>query len=194
MISETVRQRTQAGRRQRSWVRRAGRLAGLLALLGVLALLGLLLATMAAPRLWGYQSYVIYGSSMEPAIKLGSLVVAKPVKVDDLQVGDIIVFRSPGNGVTLTHRIVEVREEDGQRHFLTKGDASNDGDTVEVSLEDGVQQVAHHLPYLGYFVHFARSTIGIILLIALPALGLLALQLTNGRQGARKDREASGEA
>ncbi len=194
MISETARPRTQAGRRQRSWLRWAGMLAGLLALLGVLALLGLLLATMAAPRLWGYQSYVIYGSSMEPAIKLGSLVVAKPVKVDDLQVGDIVVFRSPGNGVTLTHRIVEVREEDGQRHFLTKGDASNDGDTVEVSLEDGVRQVAYHVPYLGYFVHFARSTIGNILLIALPALGLLALQLTNGRQGARKDREASGEA
>ncbi len=155
-----------------------------------MALLGTLLVA-ALPSLWGYQSYVIYGSSMEPAIKLGSLVVAKPVKVDDLQVGDIVVFRSPGNGVTLTHRIVEVREEDGQRHFLTKGDASNDGDTVEVSLEDGVRQVAYHVPYLGYFVHFARSTIGIILLIALPALGLLALQLTNGR-GPRQ--QAAAEA
>ncbi len=121
MISETARPETPTGGRGRRWTHWAIRLAGLLALLGVLALLSLLLATMAAPRLWGYQSYVIYGSSMEPAIKLGSLIVAEPVKVDGLQVGDVVVFRSPGNGVRLTHRIVEIREEDGQRRFLTKG-------------------------------------------------------------------------
>ncbi len=181
MIRETARPEAQVGRRQRRWTRRATRLAGVLASLGVLGLLSLLLVTMAAPRLLGYQSYVIYGSSMEPAIKLGSLVVAEPVKVDDLQVGDIVVFRSDGNGTTVTHRIVAIREEDGRRFFQTKGDASNEADPREVSLENGAQQVAYHLPYLGYFVHFARSTIGILLLIALPAVGLLALQLTQGR-------------
>lgn len=194
MISETVRPRTQARLRQRSWVRWAGMLAGLLALLGVLTLLSLLLVTMAAPRLLGYQSYVIYGSSMEPTIKLGSLVVAKPANVDDLQVGDIVVFRSDGNGTTVTHRIVAIREEDGRRFFETKGDASNGADPAEVGLENGAQQVAYHLPYLGYFVHFANSITGIMLLVILPAIGLLALHLTNSREGARQDRQAAGEA
>jgi signal peptidase len=179
MISGTARPEAQAGRRQRRWTRGgATRLAGVLALLGVLGLLSLLLMSMAAPRLLGYQSYVIYGSSMEPAIKLGSLIVAEPVKVDDLQVGDIIVFRNDGNGTTVTHRIVAIREEDGRRFFQTKGDASNGADPAEVSLDDGAQQVAYHLPYLGYFVHFANSITGIILLVILPAIGLLALQLT----------------
>ena len=178
MISETATAEGQARGRQRKW----SRAVGALAVLGVLGLLALLLAA-ALPRLWGYQSYVIYGSSMEPAIKLGSLVVAEPVNVDDLQVGDIIAFRSP-NEVTVTHRIVGVREEDGQRYFQTKGDASNDADPQDVSLENSAQQVAYHVPYLGYFVHFAKSTTGIILLIALPALGLLALHLTNSRKAA----------
>ncbi len=193
MISETARQETQAGGRQRSWARAAARLAGVLAFLGVLGLLALLLATMAAPRLLGYQSYVIYGSSMEPTIKVGSLILAKPAPADDLQVGDIVVFRGSGNGTMLTHRIVAIRQEDGQRHFLTKGDASNGADPQEVSLEDGAQRVAHHVPYLGYFVDFAKSTTGMILLVVLPALGLLALQLTKSRQAAAKDREAVGE-
>jgi signal peptidase len=193
MISETARPETHAGARRRTWARGAGRLAGLLALLGVLALLGLLLAAAVAPRLWGYQTYVIYGSSMEPTIKLGSLILAKPVEADDLQVGDIIVYRG-GNETTVTHRIVGIREEDGHRFFLTKGDASNGSDPLETHLEGGVHRLAYHVPYLGYFVDFANSTPGIILLVALPALGLLALHLTNGRERAGQDRKAAGEA
>jgi len=181
MISETAcpepaegaRPEIQAGGRQRTWARGAGRLAGRLAILGILGVLGLVLVTAAAPRLWGYQTYVIYGSSMEPTIKLGSLIVAESVSADELQVGDIIVFRSPSNGIMVTHRITGVREEDGQRYFQTKGDASKGGDLLEVTLEDGAQQVAYDLPYLGYFVHFAGSTTGIILLVVLPAAGLL---------------------
>ena len=193
MISETARPETPAGGRQRSWVRWAARLTGLLPFLGVLALLALLLATMAAPRIWGYRTYVIYGASMEPTIKVGSLILAKSVSADDLEVGDIITFRG-GNDTTVTHRITGVREEDGNRFFLTKGDASNGADPLETHLEDGVRQVAYHLPYLGYFVHFAKGPLGIILLVALPALGLMALQLTKNGERAGKDREAAGEA
>ena len=191
MISETARPETRAGGRRRSWTRGAGRLAGVLAFLSVLGLMGLLLVTAAAPRLWGYQTYIIYGSSMEPTIKLGSLILAKTANVGDLQVGDIIVFRS-GNETTVTHRIVGIREEDGQRYFKTKGDATNGADPQEVRLEGGVHRLAFKLPYLGYFVDFAKSTTGMILLVVLPALGLMALHLTNSREGA--GQEAAGEA
>ena len=183
MISETAKPEMRAGRRQGKWVQWAGRLARLLVALATLALLGALLAA-ALPRLWGYQSYVIYGGSMEPTIKVGSLILAKPANLDDLEVGDIIAFRSP-NEVTVSHRIVGIREEDGQRYFQTKGDASTGGDPTEVSLEDGVHRLAYKLPYLGYFVDFAKSTLGIVLLVVLPAARLVALQLTQGR----KDRD-----
>ena len=193
MISETARPDIPAGGRQRSWTQWAGRLARLLVIIGTLALLGTLLAAAVVPRLCGYQTYVIYGSSMEPTRKLGSLILAKPVEEDDLQVGDIIVFRG-GNETTVTHRITGIREEDGQRFFLTKGDASNGSDPLETHLEGKANRLAYHAPYLGYFVDFAKSTPGIILLVALPAIGLLALHLTNSREGAVKDREAAGEA
>ena len=192
MISETVRPETAADGRGRSWTQWAGRLARLLVIIGTLALLATLVAAVTVPRLWGYQTYVIYGSSMEPTIKLGSLIVAKSVSVDDLEVGDIITFRSSGNETTVTHRIVGVRHEDGQHYFKTKGDAINRADPLEIQLEDGVRQVAYHLPNLGYVVDFAKGPLGIILLIALPALGLLALHLTSER--ARTDRQAAGEA
>ncbi len=189
MITETARPRRQAVSQRGQWARRGGgpgRLAAAVPLLGLVALLGLLLVTAALKPL-GYNSYVIYGSSMEPTIKVGSLILARPAEVDGLEVGDIIAFQSPGNGVTVTHRIVAVREENGQHYFQTKGDASNGGDPQEVRLEDGVQELAYDLPYLGYFVHFAKSTMGMILLLVLPAAGLLALHWTENRQAAADD-------
>jgi len=83
-------------RLMRAWDHGLGKAVGLLGLLACLALLGALLAA-AVPKFWGYNSYVIYTSSMEPTIGVGSLVVAKPVAVADLQVGDVIVFQVPGN-------------------------------------------------------------------------------------------------
>jgi len=192
MISETARPETQAGGRQRTWARGAARLAGLLAFLGVLGLLGLVLVTAAVPRLWGYQTYVIYGSSMEPTIKLGSLIVAEPVDTGELELGDIIVYRSPSNETTVTHRIVGVREEDGRRYFQTKGDASNGGDPLETNLENGVQQVAYDLPYVGYFVDFAGSTLGIVLLLVLPAAGLLLSYWSKHRRPQPQAEAAEG--
>ena len=193
MISETARPETPAGGRGRRWTQWAARLAGLLPFLGVLALLALLLATMAAPSLWGYRTFVIYGSSMEPTIKVGSLIAAKSVSPDDLEVGDIITFRSRGNETTVTHRITGIRQEDGHRFFLTKGDASNGADPLETHLEGEVNRLAYRLPYLGYVVHFAKSPLGIVLLVALPAIGLLALQLTNGRRPRQQAAEAPPE-
>ena len=192
MISETAKPEMRAGRRQGKWVQWAGRLARLLVALATLALLGALLAA-ALPRLWGYQSYVIYGSSMEPTIKVGSLILAKPVDVADLQVGDIIAFRTP-NEVTVTHRIVGIREEDGQHYFKTKGDATNGADTTEVRLESGVHRLAYKLPYLGYFIDFAKSPAGIILLIALPAAALLALSWSKQRRPRHQAEAEAAEA
>lgn len=194
MIGKMARPETQAGGRQQRWSEGAARLVGLLVALGALALLVALVAS-ALPRLWGYQSYVIHGTSMEPSIKVGSLILAKPVDVDDLQVGNIIVFRSPGNGTTVTHRIMGIREEDGHHYFQTKGDASNGTDPREVHLEDGVHRLAYQLPYLGYFVNFAGSALGIMLLVVLPALGLAALQLTkSGEAAAKGQATAKGHA
>ncbi|MDP2674684.1 MAG: signal peptidase I [Dehalococcoidia bacterium] len=193
MITETATPEGLAGSRREHWARWAGRLGGALAFLVVGGLVGLLLLTAVMPRLSGYQTYVIYGSSMEPTIKVGSLILAKPAEVDGLEVGDIIAFQSPGNGVTVTHRIVGVREENGQHYFRTKGDASNGGDPQEVRLEDGVQELAYDLPYLGYFLHFAKSTTGMILLLVLPAAGLLALHWTKNREAGANNQETVGE-
>jgi signal peptidase len=98
------------------------------------------------------------------------------VDVEDLRVGDVITYRSPGNHTTLTHRIVDMRQENGEWVFKTKGDASLGPDPSEVILRGQVTKMVFDIPYLGYVVDFARSTPGIVLLLLVPAAGLLAIQ------------------
>lgn len=157
------------------WPRRLFSIGNYLVLGLALTLLGLLLAVMAT-NLLGYNSFVIYSGSMEPTVKVGSLLLSRPVDVDDLRVGDVITYPVPGNHTTLTHRIVSIRQEDGQQVLTTKGDASLKPDPQEVILRGQVPRMSFDIPYLGYVVDFAKSTLGIVLLLLVPAAGLLVIQ------------------
>jgi len=156
------------------WPRRILDIVGYLALALCLALLGSLL-TVAATNLLGYENYVIYSGSMEPTVKVGSLLLTRPVDVDALRVGDVITYRSPGNHTTLTHRIVSMRQQDGEWVFETKGDASLGPDPREIILRGQVSKMAFDIPYLGYVVDFARSTQGVVLFLLVPAAGLVLI-------------------
>jgi signal peptidase I len=157
------------------WPRRLLNAGGYLTLALSLTLLASLL-TVTATSLLGYNSFVIYSGSMEPAVKVGSLLLTRPVDVEDLQVGDVITYRAPGNHTTLTHRIVGMRQENGEWVFETKGDASLGPDPQEVILRGQVTRMVFDIPYLGYVVDFAKSTQGVVLLLLVPAAGLLLMQ------------------
>ncbi|MCJ7509916.1 MAG: signal peptidase I [Dehalococcoidia bacterium] len=157
------------------WPRRLLNAGGYIALALALALLASLL-TVAATNMLGYNSYVIYSGSMQPAVKVGSLLVSRPVDVNDLRVGDVITYRSPGNHTMLTHRIVDMRQEDGEWVFQTKGDANPGPDPQEVILHGQVTKMVFDIPYLGYVVDFARSIQGVVLLLLVPAAGLMVIQ------------------
>src|SRR5512133_106197 len=82
-----------------------------LAVLCAAAVLGAVLVVVS--RAASYQTYVVRGGSMAPAIPQGSLVFVQPVPARDLKVGDVITFRRPEEPrQVVTHRIVSVRPLD----------------------------------------------------------------------------------
>ena len=59
------------------------------------------------PTVCGYQIYEVKTGSMVPTIPVKSLILSRiPKDAAKLAVGDIVTFQD--NGVTITHRIVEV--------------------------------------------------------------------------------------
>lgn len=114
----------------------------------------------------GYRSYLVQSGSMEPAIMTGDIIISRGQ--DRYLLNDVVTFRDKDQRV-VTHRIVEIDQEDGGTQFSTKGDANRSSDFDTVSLPQIIGKVVFIVPKLGYLVAFSKSFPGIIILILIPA-------------------------
>lgn len=123
------------------------------------------------------ESFVVLSGSMnaepEPIIRPGDVVIVDGVDAATVEEGDIITFTNGGEE-PITHRVVNVTEQDGQPAFRTKGDANEDADTRLVGPDQIVGEVIFVIPLIGHVVSFANTTQGFVLLVLLP-VGLLVL-------------------
>lgn len=125
------------------------------------------------PLVSNYQPFVVLSGSMEPTLKVGSVVVIQKVNPAAVKEGDIITFNSPINlnqqqtaeKTPTTHRVNRVLDENGVRKFETKGDANNDVDAYHIGEGDVVGMASFDVPYLGYTSHFLRGKTGLLVLI-----------------------------
>lgn len=84
------------------------------------------------PSIAGYRFLRAVGDSMNPTIKKGECIVIKNTDISDIHIGDVITFYSDDPqiyGYPNTHRVTDiVKNEDGTREYVTKGDANEDED------------------------------------------------------------------
>lgn len=111
---------------------------------------------------------VVQSGSMEPAIKMGSIVMVKPV--EDYKIGDVITFGETTKAQeSTTHRIYDIKVIKEKLLYITKGDANNTPDTREIKKSEITGKVFFNIPYLGYAVDFTRRPLGFALIIIIPA-------------------------
>ncbi|WP_418790604.1 signal peptidase I [Phosphitispora sp. TUW77] len=94
---------------------------------------------------------VIATGSMEPMTKPGDVILASKVTdVNILQIGDVIQFRR--NGISISHRIIEIVEdqEKGVSVFKTKGDNNPAPDTDLVEPEQVKGKIINVIPNVGW--------------------------------------------
>lgn len=126
------------------------------------------------PQIFGYQFKTVLSGSMEPGIKTGSIIAVKSGgDTTRFNEGDIITFKEDEN-ILITHRITEVIKNGNQVMYRTKGDNNNSEDMNPV-LSDNVvaEYTGFTVPYVGYFIDFAKSKNGSALLLILPGILLL---------------------
>ena len=124
--------------------------------------------------------------SMEPTIHVGSLLILQGVKPEDVNVGDIVVYKLPYaqkhtilfifseyKPAPIVHRVIAKVCDDGECYFLTKGDANQlpDQNPLDVDTwlrgEDIIGKVVLIIPYIGYFYIWAKTPVGIVIIVAL---------------------------
>ena len=121
-----------------------------------------------APILDGYQLRIVQSGSMEPELRTGSLILVE--SREQYGVGDVVTFGEERRGqVPITHRIVDDRLVEGDLRFVTKGDANENEDAALLDPGDILGAVRFHIPYLGFVIDFARTPLGFIGMVAIPA-------------------------
>lgn len=118
--------------------------------------------------------YTIVSPSMTPNINVYDVIIN--VKVDnpnDIKVGDVITFESTSSltrGMTITHRVKEVSEVDGQMQYVTKGDNNAGPDLAPALYEKIIGKALFRIPGLGRIQMFVASKFGWLVVVVLPAI------------------------
>ena len=113
------------------------------------------------PSFLGIKTYVIISGSMKPNIDIGDIVIVKEEK--NLQIGDVISYRK-GQSV-ITHRIVDITEDDEEIKYKTKGDNNNTEDSENVLNKNIEGKVIKVVPKLGNVTLVLKNKISIIIIL-----------------------------
>lgn len=114
---------------------------------------------------------IVLSSSMEPVMSPGDLVILKESSPQSIERGDIMGFEDPSGriNVLISHRVIRIMENQGNRQFKTKGDAVEEPDQFIVKSKDVFGKAVFLIPYLGYLIHRAKNVLTFFLLIVIPA-------------------------
>lgn len=136
------------------------------------------------PSLGGVFPMIVLTDSMYPEIAAGDLIICNTLEPEEVRVEDVISFFDPmGSGTSIvTHRVLEVVEEDGQLSYRTKGDNNNAEDQVLVPQKNLVGIYRSRIPGLGHVAMFMQTTPGLILCIVCPVLLLVGFDMIRRRK------------
>lgn len=131
------------------------------------------------PGFFGWKPFITLSGSMETEIFAGDLAIVKEVAPETLNIGDVIAFRQ--GDIVITHRIVEIHNENGEKEFVTKGDNNNTQDLLPVKSENVEGKYMFKIAKLGNVAMFVQTPLGTIVVIAIPILIILLAQINNNK-------------
>ena len=125
------------------------------------------------PNFGGILPLIVLTDSMYPDIHSGDLIICHTIDAADVDEDDVISFYDPaGKGTAVvTHKVVDIIEEDGKRSFKTKGVNNNTEDRLPVPAENVIAKYTGiRFPGAGSFAIFMQSTTGLIVCVVLPII------------------------
>ncbi len=146
------------------------------------------------PSVAGYSPVICLSGSMEPTFSTGDMIVIhRAADPAGLREGDVICYLTDER-IAVTHRIIEVKDLDGQVRYVTQGDANNTPDQLAVSpgQVEGVY-TGVHIPKLGSLAMFMQTTTGMLLFIVCPLLLLVGWDILRRNMDARQEKARTQE-
>ncbi len=123
------------------------------------------------PSFLNIDVYTISSESMRPKLKVNDIIIVKKgYPSNKYKVGNIITFKN-SDGKLITHRIIQIANDDGEYSFITKGDNNEVQDDEIVKYNSVVGKVIYTMPKFGSVVKILKNNFFfcfcIVLLIAI---------------------------
>lgn len=170
---------------------------------GVLAFVALIaVLVILVPAVSKSTPYTILTSSMEPGYPPGTLVIVKPIDVDDIAIGTVITYQlESGKPEVVTHRVTQIIQPnlpDGDKSFITKGDANSQPDAAPVQPVQIKGAVWYAVPWIGWVNNLVNGDMRSVIIPIIAGFlflygGWLIVSNRLEKRRARRD-EAEAEA
>lgn len=150
--------------------------------------------------IFGYRLFAVATGSMVPDYNVNDVLAIKEINHSELKVGDDITYlgtKQDVNGKIVTHRIIDIKIENDQKKYLTKG---INNEIEDPTIEDGqiYGKVVGKVPVITEINHIVKNQYGFFFLIFLPLVIVIFLEIadtvTEIKQDKKeKDREGNEE-
>lgn len=150
------------------------------------------------PTVFGYAGTTVVTGSMDDDsgdddIEIGDFIIIHAQ--DSYEVGDVVTFYDSGDGVYVTHRVVDI---DGTTYYI-RGDTTGERDennrpvgvpvTDEVPLSAIVGKVVSVISGGGNAIDFMRSTPGLLIIVAAGVIIWFAEDIISSLLNRQKEDE-----
>lgn len=131
--------------------------------------------------IFGYRIFTVATGSMIPDYEINDVLAIKKVNSDELEVGDDITYlgkKLDVNGKIVTHRIIDIKIEDGKKEFITKGVNSSAEDPA-ITDDQIYGKVIGKIPVITTINHIIKNQYGFFFLIFLPLVTVIFLEIAD---------------
>ncbi|HIR49511.1 MAG TPA: signal peptidase I [Candidatus Faecimonas gallistercoris] len=146
----------------------------------------------------GYRIFTVATGSMIPKYNINDVLAIKQINTDELKVGDDVTYlgnRYDVNGKIVTHRIIDIKTENGKKIYITKG-INNTVEDPAIEASQIYGKVIGKIPIVTQINHTIKNQYGFFFLIFLPIVIIIFLEIadtvTEIKRG-KKDVEENGE-
>ena len=148
----------------------------------------------------GYSLFRVVTGSMEPTMKVGTMLIAKDTPIEEIQPGQIVTYhsREPGKfRLIITHRVVSVVEgSNGQVYLETKGDANPYADPNYVDENYLIGKVITYTGKNNIFaglMNIVTGKVGFLACIVLPCILIAMFVMRDCIKNMRAEMDAINE-
>lgn len=137
-------------------------------------------------KVFGYSYSIVATESMVPTIKRGAIIIVKEKNFDNVQVGDVVVYKSEQYQIYIVHRVIEIND-DGQ--LITQGDNNSSPDTELVSAEKFHGVVVNNFNFLNLGQLVLKDRNLIFMFVILIFIIMIVSEIINIIKNVKKDTE-----